>query len=73
MAAFRNLAGNEINEYSKLLADSREVAVQHMVDMAEDLDANAVVGTRFIIAGIMGGASEILAYETAVVVDGDTV
>ena len=72
MAAFRNLAGGEIDEYSKLLADSREVAVQRMVDRAKDLGANAVVATRFVTSGIMGGASEILAYGTAVVVDGDT-
>ena len=71
MAAFRNLAGGEIEEYSKLLADSREMAVQRMVERAEALGANAIVATRFMTAGIMGGASEILAYGTAVVVEGD--
>ena len=71
MAAFRNLAGGEIHEYTRLLADSREQAVQRMVERAEAMGANAIVGTRFITAGIMGGASEILAYGTAVVVEGD--
>lgn len=66
MAAFRNLAGGEIGEYSKLLAESREQAVQRMVERAEEKGANAIVGVRFITAGIMGGASEILAYGTAV-------
>lgn len=66
MAAFRNIAGGEIDEYSRLLAESREAAVQRMVDKAEAMGANAIVGTRFITAGIMGGASEILAYGTAV-------
>ena len=69
MAALRNLTGGEIKEYTKLLADSREVAVQRMVEKAEPMGANAIVATRFITAGIMGGASEILAYGTAVVVD----
>ena len=66
MAAFRNIAGGEIDEYSRLLAESREAAVQRMVDKAEAMGANAIVGTRFSTAGIMGGASEILAYGTAV-------
>jgi len=66
MAAFWNLVGWEVAEYSKLLADSRELAIQRMTERAEAMGANAVVGTRFITAGIMGGASEILAYGTPV-------
>ena len=69
MAGLRNIAGGEIAEYTKLLADSREAAVQRMVEKAEAMGANAIVGTRFITAGIMGGASEILAYGTAVVTE----
>jgi len=69
MAAFRNLAGGEIGEYSKLLAQSRDEAVQRMVDRAEAMGANGIVATRFITAGIMGGASEILVYGTAVVLE----
>ena len=72
MASFRNLVGGEVAEYSKLLADSRELAVQRMVERAEAMGANAVVGTRFITAGIMGGASEILAYGTAVEVEDES-
>jgi uncharacterized protein YbjQ (UPF0145 family) len=68
-AALRNLVGGEVEEYSKLLADSREMAVRRMTERAEAMGANAIVGTRFITAGIMGGAAEILAYGTAVVVD----
>jgi uncharacterized protein YbjQ (UPF0145 family) len=66
MAALRNLAGGEIHEYTKLLADSREQAVQRMIEKAEAMGADAIVATRFITAGIMGGASEILVYGTAV-------
>jgi uncharacterized protein YbjQ (UPF0145 family) len=69
MASFRNLVGGEVGEYSKLLAESRELAVSRMVERAEKMGANAVVGTRFITAGIMGGASEILAYGTAVLIE----
>lgn len=69
MATFRNLVGGEVAEYSKLLADSRELAIQRMTERAEAMGANAVVATRFITAGIMGGASEILAYDTAVEVE----
>ena len=69
LAGLRNLVGGEVQEYTKLLAESREEAVQRMVGGAETLGANAVVGTRFITASIMGGAAEMLAYGTAVVVE----
>jgi uncharacterized protein YbjQ (UPF0145 family) len=69
MAALRNLVGGEVEEYTQLLAESRELAVSRMVERAENMGANAIVGTRFITAGIMGGASEILAYGTAVLIE----
>ena len=62
MAGFRNIAGGEI----KLLAESRELAMRRMSERAEAMGANAIVGVRFITAGIASGASEILAYGTAV-------
>ena len=68
MAGLRNLVGGEVQEYSRLLAESREQAVQRMIERAEEMGANAVLGSRFITAGIMGGAAEILAYGTAAVV-----
>ncbi|MCI0438469.1 MAG: YbjQ family protein [Chloroflexi bacterium] len=68
MAGLRNIAGGEIHEYTRLLAESREQAVQRMVDRATEMGANAIVGARFMTSAIMGGASEILAYGTAVVV-----
>ena len=66
MAGFRNIAGGEITEYTKLMAESREIAVQRMSERAEAMGANAIVGVRFMTAGIASGASEILAYGTAV-------
>jgi uncharacterized protein YbjQ (UPF0145 family) len=66
MAGFRNLVGGEIDEYTKLQAQSREEAIQRMVKDAERLGADAIVNVRFATSVIMQGASEILAYGTAV-------
>ena len=69
MAAMRNLVGGEVTEYAKLLAESREQALDRMVEQAEVLDANAVIGLQFQTSVVMGGAAEIMAYGTAVVVE----
>ena len=69
MAAMRNLVGGEVTEYAKLLAESREQALDRMVEQAEALDANAVIGLQFQTSGGMGGAAEMMAYGTAVVVE----
>ncbi len=68
MAGFRNLVGGEVLEYSKLLSDSREEAVRRLEKKAYGTGANAVIGMRFMTSMVMGGAAEILAYGTAVVV-----
>lgn len=68
MAGIKNLIGGEVTEYTTLLAQSREEATQRMVGRAEKLGANAIVGTRFMTSMVMGGAAEMLAYGTAVVV-----
>ena len=69
VAGFRNIVGGEIVEYTKMLAESREQALDRMQEEAEKLGANAIVGMRFITASIMGGAAELLAYGTAVIVE----
>ena len=69
VAGFRNIVGGEIIEYTKMLAESREQALDRMQEEAKKLGANAVVGMRFITASIMGGAAELLAYGTAVIVE----
>ena len=69
VAGLRNIVGGEITEYTKMLAESREQALDRMQVEAEKLGANAVVGIRFITASIMGGAAELLAYGTAVIVE----
>jgi len=66
-AALRGLVGGEIREYTKMLAEAREQAIDRMIDEAERLGANAIVGTRFSTAMILSAAAEIVAYGTAVV------
>ena len=70
MAGFKNIVGGEVSEYSKLLTEARQEALQRMTKEAEGMGANAVVNLRFETSEIMGGAAEILAYGTAVVVEG---
>ena len=65
-ASFKNLIGGEIEEYTKLQADSREQALSRMISDAENLGANAIVNVRFMTSVITQGASEVLAYGTAV-------
>lgn len=68
-AAIRNLAGGEIREYTKLMAEAREQAIDRMIEEAEQIGANAVVGMRFSTAEIAKGAAEILCYGTAVIIE----
>ena len=67
MAAFRGMAGGEITEYTKMMAEAREEAIQRMVEDAEKQGANAVVGMRFATSMVMQNAAEVLAYGTGVV------
>ena len=68
-AMLRGLVGGEISEYTKMLAESREQAMDRMVKEAQDLGANAVVMTRFSTSSMMQGAAELLVYGTAVIVE----
>jgi uncharacterized protein YbjQ (UPF0145 family) len=69
LAALRNLVGGEITEYTKLLGESREQALDRMIEEAEKLGANAIVGVRFSTSEVATHAAEILAYGTAVMVE----
>lgn len=66
LATMKNIVGGEIREYTKLLGESREQALDRMADEAKSMGANAVVGMRFSTSMVMGGAAELLAYGTAV-------
>ena len=67
MAAFRGMAGGEITEYTKMMAEAREESIQRMVEDAEKQGANAIVGLRFTTSMVMQNAAEVLAYGTGVV------
>lgn len=69
MALLKNMVGGEIIEYTKLMGESREQAIDRMTDEASRLGANAIVGARFTTSVVMGGAAELLAYGTAVSVE----
>jgi uncharacterized protein YbjQ (UPF0145 family) len=66
IAVLRNLAGGEIREYTKVLAEAREQAIDRMVEEAQALGADAVVAVRFQTSEVMTGAAEMLCYGTAV-------
>ena len=66
MATFRNMAGGEVLEYSKLLGESREQAIARMIEEADSLGADAIIGVRFQTSMVMQGAAEMLCYGTAV-------
>ncbi len=65
-AGLKNIVGGEIEEYTKLQAQSREQAMQRMIQDAQRLGADAIVNVRLTTSMVMQGASEILAYGTAV-------
>jgi len=69
MAGLRGIVGGEITEYTKMMAEAREEAIQRMVEDAEKKGANAVVGMRFTTSMIMQNAAEVLAYGTGVVLE----
>jgi uncharacterized protein YbjQ (UPF0145 family) len=71
LAFVKNVVGGEIEEYTKLMAEAREQAIDRMLAQAKARGANAVVNVRFTTSYIMGSASEILAYGEAVVIAND--
>ncbi len=66
MAGLRTLVGGEISEYTKMLAESREQALDRMISDAKRLGADGIVGARFTTSAVMQGSAELLAFGTAV-------
>ena len=66
MAGLRNVVGGEVKDYTVMLAQAREEALQRMIEQAEKMGANAIVGTRFVTSMVISGAAEMVAYGTAV-------
>ena len=71
MAVLRNIVGGEITDYTKLMGEAREQALDRMVEDAQRVGANAIVGVRFSTSEVMASAAEILVYGTAVLVEID--
>ena len=69
LAGLRNIVGGEVHEYTKMLAESREQALDRMKTEADELGANAIVCMRFTTSTIMSGMAEFLAYGTAVIIE----
>jgi uncharacterized protein YbjQ (UPF0145 family) len=69
MAALRNIVGGEVTDYTKMLAEAREQALDRMIEEGSKMGANAVISLRFATSMVMQGAAELLAYGTAVVVE----
>ena len=65
-AGFKNIVGGEIKSYTDLLVQAREEAYNRMVNEAIDLDADGIIGMRYMTSMVVGGAAEMLAYGTAV-------
>ena len=66
MAGMKTLVGGEIESYTELLREARQIATKRMVDEAEALGADAVINVRYGSASVMQGAAEVIAYGTAV-------
>ena len=69
LAGLKNIVGGEVHDYTKLLAESREQALDRMVEEARLLGANAIVSTRFMTSQVATGMAELLAFGTAVIVE----
>ena len=67
LAGLRNIVGGEVSEYTKLMAESREQAIDRLLDEARLLGANAVIGTRFTTSMVAISAAELMVFGTAVV------
>jgi len=69
MAGLKNIFGGELKGYTELLQESREEAMQRMIQQAEAVGANAVLNVRFSTSSVAAGAAELFAYGTAVVLE----
>ena len=66
MAGMKTIVGGEISGYTEMIMSARQIATKRMVDAANDLGADAVIGIRYGSSQVMNGAAEVIAYGTAV-------
>lgn len=67
-ASFKNLVGGEMKGYNEMLTEARQIAIGRMVDEAEAMGANAIIGMKLMSSAVVAGAAEMVAYGTAVVI-----
>lgn len=68
-ASFKTLVGGEIKAYQEMMEEARKIAIGRMVEKAESMGANAIIGMQISTSAIMAGASEVIAYGTAVLIE----
>lgn len=68
-ASFKTLVGGEIKAYQEMMEEARKIAIGRMVEKAEDMGANAIIGMQLSTSAVMAGASEVIAYGTAVLIE----
>lgn len=66
MAGLKGIVGGELKGYTEMLMEARNIAVERLIEDAEKLNADAIVGIRFTTSSVTDGASEILVFGTAV-------
>lgn len=67
---FKSMVGGELKSYTKMMNESREIATQRMIEEAQGMGADAIIGVRFATSSVLQGASEIMAFGTAVKIKG---
>lgn len=65
-ASFKTIVGGELKGYTEMMNEARKVATARMIEQAEAMGADAIVGVRYASSAVMDGAAEIMAYGTAV-------
>lgn len=68
-AVFKNMVGGEIKAYNDMMEEARKIAIGRMVEKAEAMGANAIIGMKIGTSAVMAGASEVIAYGTAVLIE----
>lgn len=67
---FKSMVGGELKSYTKMMNESREIATKRMIEEAQNIGADAIIGVRFATSSVLQGASEIMAFGTAVKIKG---
>ena len=67
LAGLKNIVGGEVESYTEMLNEAREIATNRMLEEAKKLNANAIIGIKFSSSSVLPGTVEVVAYGTAIV------